>query len=83
MHVEQVNEMRILAKARAAIDASHGHANELPDPERERRVKVYARQVERHGRITKWLGASEVREAYLSRRSRFAYGDALGRHQAG
>ena len=83
MREEQKNEMKILAAARAAIGESHGHANELPDPERERRVTIYADQVRRHGRITHWLIASAVRDAYLSRRSRFAEGDALGRRYIG
>jgi hypothetical protein len=83
MHIEQMNEMRILTEARAAIDANRREANELPDPERERRVVAYASQVEQSGRITKWLPPSEVRAAYLSRRSRFDNGDMLGRHCAG
>jgi hypothetical protein len=71
--------MAILAKARAAIDASRGKPNELPDPERERRVAIYARQVATSGRITAWLPPSDVREAYLASRSRFVGGDALRR----
>jgi len=71
--------MKILAAARAAIGESRGHANELPDPERDRRVAVYAQQVEQHGRIVAWLPSSTVRKAYLCRRTRFADGDALGR----
>jgi len=78
MHVEERISMTILAKARAAIGESRGKPNELPDPERERRVAIYARQVERHGRIINWLPPSDVRDAYLSSRSRFADGDVLG-----
>ena len=78
MHVEERVSMAILAKARAAIGESRGKPNELPDPERERRVAIYTKQVQRHGRITAWLPPSDVREAYLSTRSRFADGDVLG-----
>jgi len=78
MHVEERISMTILAKARAAIGESRGKPNELPDPERERRVAIYGAQVARHGRIINWLPPSDVRDAYLSTRSRFADGDALG-----
>ena len=78
MHIEERKSMAILAAARAAINASRGQPNELPDPERERRVAIYAGQVKQHGRIVNWLPASDVRPAYLSARSRFADGDALG-----
>ena len=83
MHENQKQEMKLLAAARAAIGEGRGHANELPDPERDRRVEIYARQVEQFGRITEWLTASTVRKAYMSRRSRFANGDALGRRRVG
>ena len=56
-------EMAALAAARSAIGESRGRPNELPDPERDRRVAVYARQVERHGRIVNWLPPSAVRSA--------------------
>jgi len=79
MHENQKAEMRTLAAARAAIGENRGHANELPAPERDRRVAVYAQQVEQHGRIVAWLPSSTVRDAYLCRRTRFADGDALGR----
>jgi len=78
MHANQKAEMAILAAARAAIGENHRHANELPDPERERRVAIYAAQVAQHGRIY-WLPASAVRDGHMTRRSRFAEGDALGR----
>ena len=45
MRDEEKFDLKILAAARAAIDASHGHANELDAPERERRVAIYAGQV--------------------------------------
>ena len=76
MHMEQKTEMRNLAQARARIDANRGQANELPDPERDRRVAIYAAQVERCGYITKWMPPSEPRTA-AHRRSRFADGDIL------
>jgi len=78
MHIEEILAMRNLAAARAAINENHRHANELPDPERERRVKIYAAQVAQHGRIY-WLPASAVRDGHMMRRTRFAEGDALGR----
>ncbi|MBN2582000.1 MAG: hypothetical protein JXL80_02955 [Planctomycetes bacterium] len=81
MHAEQKMEMRILTEARAAIDANRGHANELPDPERQRRVAIYAAQVEARGRITIWLPAVQPRTP--SYRSRFEGGDALRPHRAG
>lgn len=74
MHAEQKREMRILTEARAAIDANHAVANELPDPERQRRVALYAAQVAAAGHITAWLPPSEPRTTY---RSRFEGGDAL------
>jgi len=79
VHIEERKNMAVLAAARAAIGESRGHANELPDPERERRVAVYARQVEQHGRIVAWQPASPVRDEYMCRRTRFDDGDALGR----
>ena len=78
MHAEQRTEMRILTLARAAIDANHAVANELPDPERERRVSIYAAQVAGSGRITEWLPPAEPRTRY---RSRFYHGDVLRPHR--
>ncbi|MFB3894077.1 MAG: hypothetical protein ACE15C_18880 [Phycisphaerae bacterium] len=78
MHAEQKLDMRILTAARAAIDADHRLENELPDPERERRVGIYAAQVEAAGRITAWLPPAEPRTTY---RSRFVHGDALRPHR--
>ena len=78
MHAEQKLEMRILTAARAAIDANHAVANELPDPERERRVSEYARQVAASGRITEWLPPAEPK---ARRYSRFDLGDILRPHQ--
>ena len=83
MHYEEKISLAILAAARAAIGESHGHANELDAPERARRVEIYQRQVLRDGHITNWLPASGVRPAYLSRRSRFAAGDAIGHRRVG
>ena len=79
MQMEQKMEMRILTEARAAIDADHRLKNELPDPERDRRVEAYTRQVEQCGHITAWLPPAEPRSP---RRSRFVYGDVLGHHHA-
>ena len=78
MHIEQMYEMRILTLARKAIDANHRGEAELPDPERERRVCEYTRQVEACGRITAWLPPAEPRTTY---RSRFVNGDVLRPHR--
>jgi hypothetical protein len=78
MPAEQKMEMRILAEARRAIDAGHAMANELPDPERDRRVGIYAAQVEASGRITAWLPPAEPRTRY---RSRLVLGDILRPHR--
>ena len=78
MHAEGKHDLEVLVAARAAIGENRGHANELPDPERERRVNIYAAQVAQHGRIY-WLPASPVRDEYMCRRTRFDDGDALGR----
>ncbi len=75
MHAEQKIEMRILTEARRAIDAHHRTEAELPDPERQRRVAIYAAQVEASGRITAWLPPAQPRTP--SYRSRFASGDIL------
>jgi hypothetical protein len=81
MYIEQRTEMRILAEARRWIGGNHRQANELSDPERERRVAEYARQVAENGCIVAWM-PSEVREVRRRPTTRFAYGDALGRHLA-
>jgi len=83
MREDEKFDLKVLAVARAAINESHGHANELDAPERARRVEIYKRQIARHGQIVDWLPASAVRAAYLSRRTRFATGDALGRRCVG
>ena len=83
MHNEEKVALKILAAARAAIGESHGHANELDAPERARRVEIHKHQIAAHGRIVDWLPASAVRPAYLSRRTRFATGDALGHRRTG
>jgi len=78
MHAEQKLEMRILTAARAAIDADHRMEAELPDPERERRVAVYAAQVEAAGHITEWLAPAEPK---ARRYSRFDLGDIMRPHR--
>lgn len=79
MHAEEKIAMRILTEARRAIDADHRRENELPDPERERRVAIYAAQVEASGCITAWLPPSQPRTV---RRSRFVHGDILRPHRS-
>jgi hypothetical protein len=74
-HQDEKETMRNLAESRRWLNFNGLRQFELPDPERERRVEEYARQVAEHGAIVQWLPASEPRDpAY---RSRFADGDAL------
>ena len=81
MHNERKIDGRILTEARRCIDANRGHGSELPDPERDRRVAIYAAQVAATGHIITWLPPSQPRMP--SRRTRFTDGDALGRRHAG
>ena len=72
-------DLAILASARRWLNA-HGmkeHSAFAPD-EADRRVAFYAAQVAAEGRITRWMAASppKPRTQY---RTRFAFGDALGR----
>ncbi len=82
MHVEQKTEMRILAGARRWLNANGMKEQSAFTPEEaDRRVAFYAEQVAAQGQITQWLPAAppKPRTKY---RTRFAFGDALGRHLA-
>ncbi len=80
MHIEEKNDMRILAAARRGLglrtDEAYGD-----EAKRARRVELYARQVAETGRIHEWLPSVEAHRGH--RRGRWAFGDALLRHAAG
>ena len=68
----------ILAAARRWLNASGQLLPELVAAERARRVDIYRRQLERTGRI-EYITAP-TRRLRTRYRSRFAFGDAQGRH---
>jgi len=74
MDAEQKIADKNLTLARSAINANHRQESDLLEPERQRRVALYAAQVEAAGRIIAWLPPSQPRDP---RRSRFANGDIL------
>ena len=73
-------DMAILADARRWLNANgmKEHSAFAPE-EADRRVAFYAAQVASEGRIERWLAPAPLkpRRRY---RTRFAFGDALGRH---
>jgi hypothetical protein len=77
-HTEEKRDLQNLTEARRWLNGNGLERFELPDPERERRVEVYARQFEVFGRIVTWLPPSEPCKP--SYRSRFVDGDILRRH---
>jgi len=73
-------DLAILADARRWLNANGMKEHSAFTPEEaDRRVAFYAAQVEAEGRITLWLATvpPKPRRRY---RTRFAFGDALGRH---
>lgn len=80
MHIEEKNDMRILAAARRGLDLRTDEAYG-DEAERARRVDVYARQVAESGRIRKWLPRLEPHRGH--RHGRFAFGDVLRPRAAG
>ena len=71
-----------LARVRAALGATSGAERSMFTPEEaDRRVRFYAEQIAAEGHITRWLAPAlpKPRTRYCTR---FASGDALGRHLA-
>ncbi len=73
-------DMDILAAARRWLNANGmmEHSEFTPE-ESDRRVKFYQRQIEAKGQITRWLPAVAPRPKNRYR-SRYAFGDILGKH---
>jgi len=74
-------DLAVLADARRWLNAHagmHEHSQFTPE-EAARRVAFYAAQVQAEGRITRWMPVvpPKPRKRF---RTRFAFGDALGRH---
>ncbi len=74
-------DLALLADARRWLNANAGlhEQSQFTPEESARRVAFYAAQVEAEGQITRWLGPVQPRPRTRCR-SRFAFGDALGRH---
>jgi len=69
-----------LARVRAALGAASGaERNAFTPEEADHRVAFYAAQVASGGQITRWLGPVQPKPI-RRHRSRFVFGDALGRH---
>ena len=81
MHIEEKTAMRMLADARRWLNANGLKRFDLDEGERTRRAEIYRRQLEQTGRIEYLPSAPQHRRQRPT--SRFAHGDALGRHLAG
>ena len=75
-------DLAALADARRWLNAHAGmhEQSQFTPEESARRVRFYAEQIAAQGQITRWLTASllKPRTRY---RTRFAFGDALGRFE--
>ena len=74
-------DLAVLAAARAWLNANGLKRFDLDERERARRAEIYCRQLEQAGRI-EYLPAAPQHQRQRPT-SRFAQGDALGRHLAG
>ena len=74
-------DLAVLADARRWLNANAGmhEQSQFTPEESARRVAFYAAQVEAEGRITRWLAAAPPNPK-TRYRTRFAFGDALGKH---
>ncbi|HUT57891.1 MAG TPA: hypothetical protein VNA25_08585 [Phycisphaerae bacterium] len=74
-------DLAVLADARRWLNANAGmhEQSQFTPEEADRRVAFYATQVEAEGRITRWMPAAPPKPK-TRYRTRFAFGDALGRH---
>lgn len=80
MHIEEKIAMRNLAEARWWLNGHGLRRFDLDEQERARRVGIYRKQLEEAGRI-EYLLPEPQRERRRAA-TRFAHGDALGRHPA-
>jgi len=75
-------DLAVLANARQWLNANGMKEHSAFTPEEaDRRVAFYAAQVAAEGRIARWLAPAPPRPR-TRYRTRFAFGDALGRHLA-
>ena len=81
MHTEEKTALRMLANARRWLNVNGLKRFDLDEAERTRRAEIYRRQLEQTGRIEYLPPAPHCQRQRPT--SRFAHGDALGRHLAG
>ncbi len=73
-------DLTVLASARRWLNANGMKEQSAFAPdEADRRVAFYAEQIAAQGQITRWLPAATPRPK-ARYRTRFAFGDAMGRH---
>jgi len=76
-------DLAVLADARRWLNDHAGmkEQSQFTPEEADRRVAFYAEQIAAEGRITRWLAAAPPKPK-ARYRTRFAFGDVLGRHLA-